>query len=94
MVLGLAACGQGNDGGDPSDSTTTGDSTSVTDSGANANSNIAGTLQGYGDFAALLIPEKFELIPDTLVEGNPHFVSVKSLILPILTSATTPMRRK
>lgn len=77
MIMGLAACGQGNDGGDPTDSTPSGDSTSVTDSGDNANNDVAGTLQGYGDFAALLIPEKFELVPDTLVEGNPHFVSVK-----------------
>lgn len=77
MVMGLAACGRGNDGGDPSDSTPAGDNTLLTDSGENAGSDVNGVLQGYGDFAALLIPEKFELVPDTLVEGNLHFVSVK-----------------
>lgn len=72
MVMGLTACGQGNDGDDPTDITPSGDNTSVTDSG-----DAAGRLEGYGDFAAILIPEEFELVADTLVEGNPHFVSVK-----------------
>lgn len=33
--------------------------------------------QGHGDFAAIWIPEEFELLPDSWNEENPHFVSVK-----------------
>lgn len=42
-----------------------------------SDSTETGEAQGHGDFAALLIPDEFELVLDSWNEENPHFVSVK-----------------
>ncbi len=84
MLLSLAACGGDQPVENPADDTADGiaeepqTGEAPGPAGAEAtDGEVAGGTDGFGDFASILVPEKFTFERDSWNEENPHFVSVK-----------------